>query len=60
MNKYELINSMIVTLDGVSVSGVENMKAIIETIQKLGALFDGLKKEDEQRAADHDQQGQDL
>lgn len=56
MNKYELIDSMICALNCVSVSGVQNMKTIIETIQKLGALRDGLKKEDELRADDYDQQ----
>lgn len=54
--KYDLIDSMIVGLNCVNVSGVENMKIIIETIQKLGALKEGLKKEEEQRADNHDEQ----
>lgn len=55
-DKYGLIDSIVCELNLVSVSGVGNMKIIIETIQKLGALKDGLKKEDEQRAADHNEQ----
>ena len=54
MNEYELIDSMIVALNGVFVSGVDNMKTIIETIQKLGVLRKWLKKEEEQRADNHD------
>ena len=60
MNEFELINSMIVALNGVSVSGIENMKTIIETIQKLGVLREWLKKEEEQRADNHDRQGEDV
>lgn len=60
MNEYELIDSMIVALNGVSVSGIENMKTIIETIQKLGVLREWLKKEEEQRADNHDRQGEDV
>ncbi len=60
MNEYELIDSMIVALNGVFVSGVDNMKTIIETIQKLGVLREWLKKEEEQRADNHDRQGEDV
>lgn len=60
MNEFELIDSMIVALNGVSVSGIENMKTIIETIQKLGVLREWLKKEEEQRADNHDRQGEDV
>lgn len=59
-NKFDLIDSMIVALNGISVSGVANMTAIIETIQKLGALRDGLRKDDERRADDYDRQGQNV
>lgn len=49
---------MVIELNSITVSGVQNMKIIIETIQKLGALRDGLKKEEEQRANDNNQQGE--
>ena len=50
-----LIDQMIISLNGVSVSGIGNMKIIIETVQGLGALREELKKADEQRADDHHQ-----
>lgn len=51
MNKYtELIDSIIVNLNKLEVKGVANMAIVIETIQKLSALKDGLSKEKEKKA----------
>ena len=47
MNKYELINSIIVDLNNLTVQGVENMTLIIDSIQRLSGLKDGLKQMDE-------------
>ena len=52
-DKYGLIDSMVVELNKVGVKGIGNMKIIIETVQKLGALKEGLKKEEEARDNDH-------
>ncbi len=45
MNKYQLIESMVVALNRLTVQGVENMTIVIETIQKLDALSRGIKQE---------------
>lgn len=47
MNKYQLIESMVVALNRLTVQGVENMTIVIETIQKLDALSRGIKQETE-------------
>jgi len=45
MDKYQLINLMVVELNKLTVQGVENMKIVIETIQRLTLLSGGLEKE---------------
>ena len=59
-DKYGLIDSMIVELNGLEVKGVENMRIVMETIQKLAALRQGLSEEDKRREQDNDQQREDL
>jgi len=67
-DKYGLIDSMIVALDTLTVTGAGNMRTVLDVIGRLSALKEGLKKE-EQRAADaergrkddgENQQGKDL
>lgn len=41
----ELIDSIIMELDKLEVKGIKNMAIVIETIQKLSALKNGLAKE---------------
>lgn len=48
MDKYDLINSVIVSLNDLTVSGVRNMKIVLEATAKLAGLRDGLKQSDEQ------------
>ena len=50
MSSDELISTMIVALNALTVSGVHNMQIVIETINKLGALQKGLREEHEANA----------
>ena len=45
-NKYGMIDLIICKLNSVEVKGIENMRYLIESIQMLGALCEGLRKED--------------
>lgn len=45
MDKFELIERMIVELNGLTVQGVNNMSIVVRTIQNLSMLSDGLKEE---------------
>ena len=45
MDKYQLIDLIVVELNNLTVQGVNNMKIVIESIQRLNLLSDGLKKE---------------
>ena len=47
MDTNDFINSMIVALNALQVSGVRNMQIVIETINKLGALAKGINEERE-------------
>jgi len=46
-NRYGLIDSIIVDLDRLEVRGVSNMKIIFDSIAKLNALKEGLRKEED-------------
>lgn len=50
MDKYELIDSIVVALNNLTVQGVANMRIVMESIQKLAGLRDGLKAEEEAAA----------
>lgn len=52
-NKYGMIDSVIVSLDTIPVTGVDNMLKVIDAVKKLTALKDGLRNEDKQREQDH-------
>lgn len=45
MTNMELLASVIVLLDKISVSGSENMVRMIDAIQRLNSLVEGLKKD---------------
>ena len=45
MDKYQLINLIVVELNKLTVQGVDNMKIVIESIQRLTLLSQGLEKE---------------
>ena len=45
MDKYQLIDLIVVELNNLTVQGVNNMKIVFESIQRLNLLSDGLKKE---------------
>ena len=47
MNKYQLIENMVIELNCLTVQGVENMRIVIETIRNLDALSKGLQQETE-------------
>lgn len=47
MNKYQLIENMVIELNRLTVQGVENMRIVIETIRNLDALIKGLQQETE-------------
>lgn len=47
MNKYQLIENMVIELNRLTVQGVENMRIVIETIRNLDALSKGLQQETE-------------
>lgn len=55
MTKYELIDSIILNLNTINVTGVNNMCTIIDTIQKLSSLQNILKKEDAVRENAHNE-----
>lgn len=59
IDKYGLIDSIVVDLDRVVVHGVSSMRIILESVQRLAALKHGLKEEEATRcaAADHHQPG---
>ena len=46
----ELIDSIILELNKLEVKGVANMAIVIDAIQKLSALKNGLSKEKEEKA----------
>lgn len=46
----ELIDSIILELNKLEVKGVANMAIVIDAIQKLDALKNGLSKEKEEKA----------
>ena len=48
MNKYELIDSVIVSLNDLTVQGVRNMRIVLEATAKLAGLKDGMKQTDQQ------------
>lgn len=52
-NKYGMIDSVIVSLDTIPVTGVDNMIKVIDAVKKLAALKDGLRNEDKQHEQDH-------
>lgn len=47
MNKYELIDSIITSLNDLTVKGVHNMNIVVDSIAKLAGLSDGMKKADQ-------------
>lgn len=47
MDKHQLIDSIIVELNSLTVQGVQNMSIIVRTIQNLSTLNEGLKQETE-------------
>ena len=59
----ELIESIIISLDKLEVKGVANMAIVIDSIQKLGALKNGLeakKKKEGEPCDHHDKPGTDV
>lgn len=47
MDKFALINDVIVKLDSLDVHGISSMKTVIDIVQELAALKNGLAQEDE-------------
>ena len=62
MDKYQLIDSIICDLDGLSIQGVTNMNIVVNCVRKLSALAEGLHKEEaakQECAATHEEGGAD-
>ena len=55
-DKYGLLDSVIVDLNRLNVSGVENMQIILSSISRLSALKKGLREEEKAHDSDHHQQ----
>lgn len=49
LDKYGIIDSMINNLNNVTVSGYNNLLIIVDALQKLKALKDGLMDEEKHR-----------
>lgn len=47
MDKHQLINSIIIDLNDLTVKGAENMAIVMRAINNLSALSNGLKEETE-------------
>lgn len=61
MNKYDIINNIIVNLDRVQVQGIAAMNALVNTVRDLNTLAQMLQQEDEAQAkenGDEDHQGE--
>lgn len=56
-DKYGLINSIIVDLNRLTVSGVDNMTIVLDSVHKLSALKEGLQREDKDRENNQNEQG---
>ena len=50
MNKYDIINNIIVNLDRVQVQGIAAMNALVNTVRDLNTLAQMLQQEDEAQA----------
>lgn len=50
MNKYDIINNIIVNLDRVQVQGIAAMNALVNTVRDLNTLAQMLQQEDEAKA----------
>ena len=49
MNKYEVVDRIIVTLNRVSVTGAKNVLALGNVFQMLSVLKDGMKEEEDSK-----------
>ena len=49
-NKHQMVSKIIVCLDGISISGQENVNLLSQAFQMLYALQKGLKEEDGAKA----------
>lgn len=61
MNKYDIINNIIVNLDRVQVQGIAAMNALVNTVRDLNTLAQMLQQEDEAKAKENggeDHQGE--
>lgn len=61
MNKYDIINNIIVNLDRVQVQGIAAMNALVNTVRDLNTLAQMLQQEDEAQAKENggeDHQGE--
>lgn len=47
MNKYDIINNIIVNLDRVQVQGIAAMSTLVNTVRDLNTLAQMLQQEDE-------------
>ena len=53
MNKYDIINNIIVNLDRVQVQGIAAMNALVNTVRDLNTLAQMLQQEDEAKAKEN-------
>jgi hypothetical protein len=53
MNKYDIINNIIVNLDSVQVQGIAAMNALVNTVRDLNTLAQMLQQEDEAKAKEN-------
>lgn len=53
MNKYDIINNIIVNLDRMQVQGIAAMNTLVNTVRDLNTLAQMLQQEDEAKAKEN-------